>query len=652
MCGIFCYINNSNKKIIDFYEIAKNQFESQAHRGPDDRGFAVFDHNGCLLFTEKEKIQNSSYHPKLLIGQTRLSIIDLSPDGHQPMFSRDGRYVIIYNGEVYNYLELRDELKADGESFSSNSDTEVVLAALIKFGPDALRLFEGMFSLALYDSQKKTLFCARDVFGIKPLYWSCPYSGSFALASELPSLLKIPGNERRLNWNAAYNYLACGQIDFGDNSMVDGVHQLAPGYCFTVNLEEKTYLPIPKPYFRFELNEPIKISFEEASLETRRLFLKSVKLHLRADVPLGVSLSGGIDSSSLACAIKYLAPDLPLKTFSFIARGYPVSEESWVDVITSKINGESFKVNIALNDLFDDLDLLIQRQGEPFGSTSIYAQFRVFKLAREAGVVVTLEGQGADELLAGYNGYTQLRFLSLFNKGEIFRALKVLRASSNSSQWPGRSLSATLKRLGRVILPSKLKSFARAVCNGSINLNWINKGVIKDKGLFEWSNELPSSPKFIDRLRSYLLSQLTWAGLPGLLRYADRNSMTFSLESRLPFCNKELTSFILSLPEEYLVSDEGLTKRVFRHAMRGLVPDAILERRDKVGFETPEKQWLINKSMWVEDKLLSYSSSLLLNRKGMLVEWRKVKSGKSYFEWRIWRWINYLRWRELFKISE
>jgi asparagine synthase (glutamine-hydrolysing) len=646
MCGIFGWAPDPAGSYEDPAAVAARQFAALAHRGPDDRGFTVFNAEGRLMATEKGRLAGVGGRTALLLGQTRLSIIDLSAAGHQPMFSPDGRFTLAYNGEVYNYLEIRRELAEQGVFFRTGSDTEVVLAALSRWGRTALDRFEGMFALALFDAHDKTIFCARDIFGIKPLYWFRPGPRSFAFSSELPALLRLPGQARRLEARRAYNYLSAGRVDEGDGCLLEGVSQLAPGHSLTVNLAEGGRLYGPEPYFRFRLKEPLTISFEEAAEETRRLFLKSVALHLRSDVPLGVALSGGIDSTAVACAVRRLAPAASLTTFSFVAPGHAVSEEEWIDLAAVSLGARSHKISAAPNDLFNDMDDLILRQGEPFGSTSIYAQYRVFQLARAAGVVVTLEGQGADELLAGYNGFTHLRLQSLLRRGELRRALAILQGIGH---WPGRGAGAALKSLLGPLLPPALKPMFRAASWPRLRPPWFKANAWHGGAESDFPPPfLPPSP---DKLRRGLARQLTWAGLPSLLRHSDRNAMTFSLESRVPFCSREMAEFLLSLPEEYLVTDAGLTKAVFRRAMRGLVPDEILDRRDKIGFATPERDWLLGRASWVEENLLSGSSELL-DGPAMVKHWRLVRRGRRPFDWRIWRWINYLRWKDLLGISE
>ncbi|MDR3039058.1 MAG: asparagine synthase (glutamine-hydrolyzing), partial [Candidatus Adiutrix sp.] len=495
MCGVFAWLPPPGGPPADLARAALAQFAALAERGPDDRGFATFDAQGRLAATERGPAPEAAGTPALLLGQTRLAIIDLSPAGHQPLRSPDGRYTLIFNGEIYNYLELRRELEAEGLAFRTRTDTEVLLAALARWGRAALNRLEGMFAFACFDARERKIFCARDVFGIKPLYWSQPGPGAFALASELPALLLCPGQDRRLDWPAAYNYLGGGIADVGDSCLVAGVRQLPPGHWLTVDLEGR--IEGPEPYFKFALPEPLKISFDEAAEETRRLFLQSVRLHLQADVPLGVALSGGLDSTSVAYAVRHLQPGAVLKTFSYVAPGHALSEEPWVDLAAAGLEAETHKVSATPEELFRDLPHLIARLGEPFGSTSIYAQYRVFQLARAAGVVVTLEGQGADEMLAGYFGYTHLRLLTLLGRGCWRQACRVLE---NHAAWPGRSRFGIVKRLGRWMLPPGLKNPARAIDEGGLRRSWLNLRAVRDRGLAEWPPLSPHVPPSADKL--------------------------------------------------------------------------------------------------------------------------------------------------------
>ncbi len=633
MCGIFGWIPDKRYRDSNPQPFIDKIYKTMAHRGPDDRGHAIF---GEALF-------------KVLIAQVRLSIIDLSPTGHQPMFSEDGRYAITYNGEVYNYLELRKELEKEGVIFNTPNDTEVVMKAIIHWGKDALLRFTGMFAFALYDKEKETLICARDFFGIKPFYW---YTGDmgFCFASELPSLLEFPDVPRKLDPTSAYNYLAYGITNVGDRTMLKDIYQLPPAHYVEIDINKPQDIK-PVRYWKPNIFKRSDISFDDAAKELRAMFLDSVRLHLRSDVPLGVALSGGIDSSSVTCAIRYLEPHTELHTFSFIAKGTPVSEEKWANIVAEHTHATRHIIEVEPCELINDLDNMIRALGEPFGSTSIYAQYRVFKLAKDCGITVTLDGQGADEMLAGYFGYPGQRLSTLICSGHFIKAYKFFIATS---KWPGRSKFNTLAFTIQELIPRRMIPFARKIIGKNPEPKWLDIKKIKENGGNiigrgkKLENQMYPSP---NKVISFLAYSLTWDGIPNLLRHGDRNAMAHSIESRVPFLTKEMAELCLSLPEEYLIDMNGRTKSVFREAMRGIVPDVILDRRDKIGFATPEEDWLNNISDWVDKLLCNTTEIPFLNMEALQEEWRAVKEKRSGYDWRVWRWINYIRWIEMFNIS-
>ena len=649
MCGIFGWVVSQRSAQPNMHLVASSLFDALKDRGPDDQGYVVFSRSGEFIATEKEPSKGEGCAAGLLLGHTRLAVIDLSEAGHQPIRTEDARYTLIFNGEILNYIELKQELVGLGAHFRGTSDSEVLLYALAHWGPACITRFTGMFAFAFYDSKEKNLLCARDFFGIKPFYWTQPEDGGFAFASELPALLRVPGVRRKLDWAQAYHYLVNSRVDVGDECLLKNIFQLKPAHFMIVSTESGQIIREDR-YWQVPLPQPIKISFDEAAEETRRLFLESVRLHLRSDVPLGVALSGGVDSSSVACAVRHLEPDMPLHTFTYAAvDSADISEERWADQVIEHTGAIAHKVVVSQDDLRRDLDRLIMRQGEPFNSTSIYAQYRVFQLVRENGVVVTLDGQGADEMLAGYFGYPHYRLQTLLGKREFWQALRFIHTCG---QWPGRGRKDLLKRFIAPFVPGPLKFLAHRLVKKPLDPAWLNLDALRDKGVLHfvsWDPGIYSSP---DKVREILAQQLTWAGLPNLLRHGDRNAMTFSVESRVPFCAKDLAEFFLSLPEEYLINDEGWTKAVFRQAMRGLVPVALLERRDKIGFAMPEKLWFFSMRDWVRESLDEARSSLLFNHKALLAEWQAILDGTQAFDWRVWRWINYLRWKRIHDIEE
>lgn len=618
MCGLLGSFKKTNS--LNLFEAAMSTLN---HRGPDDCGF------------EKYELAEG----QVILGHTRLSIIDLSSGGHQPMTSYDKRYTLVFNGEIYNYKELREELKAKGHIFNSESDTEVLLVAWYVWGEACINRLTGMFSFSIFDREKNTLTCVRDAFGIKPFFYAKDKKG-FYFASEMSALLLLRGTGASLNFQRSYDYLVHADYDSSDKTFIDGVYHLEPGKIITFDMSTG-FLQDPRYWWRPQVNPVSNMSFSDASSELQRLFLTSISQHLRSDVPLGAALSGGVDSSAVVCAIRHLEPDLPIHTFSFIAKDSPLSEESWVDVVNSRVNAISHKVIVDAKDLAKDLDEMIVAQGEPFGGTSIYAQYRVFKAAKEAGIKVTLDGQGADELLAGYNGYPGKRMHSLIDENRWGDAIHFI---NEWSKWPGRNLSHGIKLTIADLVSKNMYQFLRRFAGSDVRPTWLNLGQLKEHGV---SFTIPRAfPEDVPgrRVVAELALSVSSRGLPALLRHADRNSMKFSIESRVPFLTTEIAEFLLKLPENFLISPEGETKHIFRSAMRGIVPDNILDRKDKIGFATPEQEWLNVLGDQVREWLLEDSGLEFLEKKVMIDIFDRMMAKKIPFSWQVWRWINFCRW--------
>ncbi|GEM82840.1 asparagine synthase (glutamine-hydrolyzing) [Meiothermus hypogaeus] len=614
---------------------AANALQGLYHRGPDDHGWLTLDQA-----TDKGKDWSDASGSVLLVHR-RLSILDLSALGWQPMSSPDQRYHLVFNGEIYNYLELRQELQALGHCFRSHSDTEVLLAAWAQWGVQCLTRLVGMFAFAVLDRQNQRLYLARDYFGIKPLYYA-QFDEGIAFASEIPVLLELPGVGRQVNPNRLYRYLRFGLTDDGSETLFAQVQQLPPAHYLELQLgspqlssPQRFWQPNPEPIFEG--------SFEEAAESVRAQFLENVRLHLRSDVPVGAALSGGIDSSAIVMAMRYLEPGLELHTFTYVA-DHGVSEESWAELVGKAARVKAHKVKPSAGELVADLDHLVQVQGEPFGSTSIYAQYRVFRLAQEAGIKVMLDGQGADEILAGYAVYGGARLASLLRQGRWFEALAFLRASRLEP-----ALKDTYKSALGFLLPPSLEPLARRLIGQELAPGWLNVDWFQEKGV------ALASPRALhgrEVLREELLQSLTETSLPKLLRYEDRNSMAHSIESRVPFLTPRLVELILSLPESYILSPSGQTKAVFRRAMQGLVPQAILERKDKVGFATPEQHWLEQLAPWVEQQLKSETLYRIKALKPELLrqELAAVMARRKPFDARVWRWVNLIAWARTFDV--
>ncbi|MGB3792187.1 MAG: asparagine synthase (glutamine-hydrolyzing) [Sphingopyxis granuli] len=595
-----------------------------SHRGPDDSGLEALP---CA-------------HGTLLFGQRRLSIIDLSSGGHQPAHTADGALTIVYNGEIYNYRELREELRALGRIFTTHSDTEVLLAAWAEWGRACLTRLEGMFAFVVYDRRRDVMTCVRDAFGIKPLFIQAD-GDEFLFASEQPALAALRSRAPRPDLQRAYDYLVHGDYDSASRTFVEGVRHLLPGSLLEVDLRTGR-LSDPEHWWRAPVAQTSTLSFDQAVEATREQFLQNIRLHLRSDVPLGAALSGGVDSSAVVCAMRHVEPKLDIHSFSYIADNDALSEEKWVDLVNETVGARAHKVRAGASDLARDLDPLIRAQGEPFGSTSIYAQYLVFQRARAEGIAVTLDGQGADELLAGYDGYPGQRMLSLFENRSLAAMHGFARAAAD---WPGRSYRRTWMELGRVVLPDWAYASSRKAMGRDFRPDWLDIDMLERAGVH--FGEARTSLADVHRGRrviEQLGHSLQHRGLAHLLRHGDRNAMAFSIESRVPFLTIPMAELLLGFPEDYLISDQGETKRVFRAAMRGIVPDAILDRRDKIGFATPEREWLAAIAPVARGWLADAAKVPFIREHNLTAAFDAVLSGRRPFSWQLWRWINYTRW--------
>lgn len=517
------------------------------------------------------------------LGLVRLAILDLSPAGHQPMTLAGERYTISYNGEITNYMGVRDELLAFGDAFVSDGDTEVLLKAWARWGVKTLDRLEGMYAIAVLDTHARTLTLARDPYGIKPLFYSHT-DDHVAFSSELKGLVATAVGNPQLDWQTAIDYLQWGAYDHSDRTFLDGVSQLAPGHHMTLDTRTGR-LGEPTRFWWPSVATAFRGGYSEATDTVRALFLDSVKRNLRSDVPLGIALSGGLDSSAIVGAVRYLEPDLPINTFSYIAPGFAQSEHEWIARVAGALHATSYTVEADAGDLKRDLDDLILSQGEPFGSTSIYAQYRVFKVAREHGVKVTLDGQGGDELFAGYFGYPAQRMHSLIETGHWAAAADFTRAWGN---WPGRSRPSMLLETASELLPRTLQGRFRRHKPSPL----VNTRALTERDVDTSFPRAGQEPARGTRMKSYLRTALTRRGLPALLRHGDRNSMRFSIESRVPFLDRALTEFVFSLPEDWLIGSDGTSKRILRDAVSGWIPQEVIDRRDKIGFATPQDGWL------------------------------------------------------------
>ncbi len=664
MCGIAGLFGIGAGR--DLFQRIGAMTQAVAHRGPDDEGYLFFSQDGKIVACGGSATPDAVFRSALpfaptrsfpdglpdgvraALGHRRLSIVDVSPGGHQPMCSANRRFWVVYNGEIYNHIELRHELKAAGHKFITHSDTEVLLAAYREWGRECLHRFNGMFAFILLDIEAERVFIARDRFGVKPLYfWPSP-AGFLAFASEIKQFTVLPGWSPLVNGQRAYDFLNWGLLDHTEETMFHGVSQLRGGEYIECGLDE-LHTPIPVHRW-YKLPERVfSGSFNEACHKFRELFTDAIRLRLRADVAVGSCLSGGLDSSSIVCLANQVlrstnAPDRQC-TFSACATDRRFDERNYMEEVVKATGVKAYYTYPSLDGLFDSLAAITWHQDEPFGSSSIYAQWNVFKLAAESQVKVLLDGQGADELLAGYHGFFGPHFSALFTTlqwGALWREIKSVK------QRHGLGYGYAAKQIANMTFPEFLRQpLLKLVGRAAVTPEWLNHR----KLAYHDDDPYASRGRKTASVNKLAASLLTSTGIPMLLHWEDRNSMAHSIESRVPFLDYRLVEFLMGLPPQYKLS-EGITKRVMREALRGVLPEKIRGRMDKMGFVTPEEAWLREQNPELFRNKLSQAietSQGILNRKAMNILERQI-AGQDSFSFLVWRMISFGHWMEQFDL--
>lgn len=595
MCGIAGIIRFSNGKIVK--DQLKVMTDAISHRGPDGEGQWVNERGNIGL------------------AHRRLSIIDLSNLGHQPMHYMD-RYTITFNGEIYNYIELREILLKKGYTFKSHSDTEVLMALYDNLKEKSLDLIDGMFAFAIYDHKENIVFCARDRFGEKPFFYRFDKGYELVFASEMKAIHALKGKSG-INNKILYNYLAFGyvdnRVDFSE-TFYEGIESLPHSHYMIIELAKSSVRVEQYWSLTANTNDDTSFKLEEVKSTIHDLFYTGLKRRLRSDVSVGSSLSGGLDSSMIVCAIDQLFKEghtnqyVQQKTFSARFPGFSRDEGKYIDMITEVTNAIPFSTFPDEKTLLSEIDKVAYHQEEPFGSASILAQYEVMKLAKENEVTVLLDGQGADEIFAGYHGYYNVFFRELERKSKKeyekeITAYEALHADNTINEKPKKHIGQYARkyfpnyvdrlRFGKMLLKQKTNKY--------FNNDFFQEYSI---GYYRFNNSF-----------SNLNEELNYSAMKGdlqvLLRYADRNSMAHSREVRLPFLFHELVNYAFSLPANYKIH-EGWTKWILRTAFDDLLPKEICWRKDKVGYEPPQKRWMDN--MLIKDKIMTATEKLVDER--------------------------------------
>jgi len=562
MCGItgfFSYKNKINTK--KYY----NAHKKIAHRGPDDEGFLYIEKNNIdylkgddtiSAFSDREHILTKE-SSRLILGHRRLSIIDLTSNGHQPISFE--HLHLVYNGEIYNYIELKEELKNKGYEFKTNSDTEVFLKAYHYWGIEAFDKFNGMWAAAIYDKKRDTILLTRDRFGIKPLYYSIK-DNNLIFGSEIKFVSSFFDN-LEANEQMVYEYLRFNYIDHTKETLFKDIMQLEPNSYMIFSKDGVNI----SSYWK--LKEKLNINKETIE----KVLNSSIKLRMRADVEVGSLLSGGIDSSLIVGLIDSYKHNTKLQIFSAVFKEKKFSEKEYIDAFDTK-NIKLIKNFIYPNakELVLIIEELIYTQEEPFRSLAVFSQYEIYKYIKyNSDVTVLLNGQGADEVFTGYTKYYYIYLLELLRRADFKQFIKEFKALKKN-----RTLSSI--KLAKLLLRELLSLYIQKkdkyrIFNREFTLN-INK------------------KKFKNLLKNELWKSLTFSALREYLRYEDKNSMRFSLESRLPFLDFRLVEDGFNLNDEFKINN-GLSKIVLRDIAKGKIPSQTLNRKDKMGFISPQEIW-------------------------------------------------------------
>ncbi len=598
MCGISGIIRYDRQ---DSTELVKRLNSKIPHRGPDSEGY--YFNNGVSF------------------GHKRLSIIDLSDAAKQPFTFGD--YTIVFNGEIYNYIEIRSELEKLGIKFNTNSDTEVIVKAFQHWEEKCVSHFNGMWSFAIYDRQKDLVFCSRDRFGVKPFYFS-RNENEFVFASELKQIVSLK-EKVYANKKAVINFLVAGFEDYSTETFFQDIEQLKPGHNMVISIAGNKI--VSEAYYSLKYhNEYSTITLNDAKTEFLKKFKQSIKYRLRSDVPVGTCLSGGLDSSSVAAiASQEYYKQTGNKFLAFTASSIDPSNDEWnyakIVADTFPIDWKVVKPNV---DSFSNvLEEVIYQLDEPFASPSVYMQYFVMKMIKEANCTVVLDGQGGDETFLGYERYYPVITGNIWSPKAWSRAHSIAKHSK-------LSFTDVLKyRL--YFTNAKLRK------NTLLKRNSFIKNDFFDLLENDLLSELSGSYKNINDLQKL---EITKTQLPHLLKYEDRNSMKFSIEARLPFLDFNLVEFAYSLPIELKLND-GWTKKIVRESMTGILPNEIAWRKNKIGFEAPKKNWLES----IEDMDQTIRSSNMLNQ---IV---KVIPGNYFDLNQKWKLFNIAKWEKIYNIQ-
>ncbi len=578
MCGIVGIISKTTSDSLK--QTVFEMSQSIKHRGPDGEGFVFLSQNNyCSVYTEDTPIINKesktylfnpskpiqNYHSQynVVFGHRRLSVIDLSESGHQPMCDNQADYWITFNGEIYNYIELKKELELKGHQFITKTDTEVVIEAYKEWGVKCLQKFNGMFAFALFDRIKNQVFCARDRVGVKPFYYSNS-NKLFAFASEYKAFIKSKLIDFQINEKQQFDFIINGNLENEEQSLFNHIYELKPSHyiVYDLNLHEfntVNYYTLP--------SKSLELISEKEIIETiEEKLVQAITIRLRSDVEVGSCLSGGLDSSIISGIINQLHPEKQVKLFTAVFPNEKFDEANYANELSSFVGGNWKTVSPTSKDFFNDIESLNYYQDIPIWSTSTYSQHRVMKLASDNNIKVVLDGQGADEIFAGYSHH----FMALWKENFGLKTIHQINQAKHS-------------------VPDAYKLFCKQLIKDTFNLG-VNYSNYFTKSCQKYTKS--NSEKLALTLNKQLANDY-YGRLKSFLKCEDRCSMAFGIESRVPYADDlELVNYLFSIPGSLKIKN-GISKYLLREAAKKYIPFSIYNRKDKIGFETPVTSWLL-----------------------------------------------------------
>ncbi|MCJ2054926.1 asparagine synthase (glutamine-hydrolyzing) [Methylobacterium sp. J-070] len=625
MCGISGVIWRAQDRPAARHEVERMN-AMQFHRGPDGGG----------VFTDGN----------VALGHRRLSILDLSELGKQPMTSADGRYTITFNGEIYNYRELRGELAAAGYTFRSSTDTEVLLAAYALWGEACVSRLNGMWAFAIYDRDARTVFLSRDRFGIKPLY-VVDDAQRFAFASEMKALLAAFPDLRDVNYAMLRYFLPWGSLHDGPETFFNRIESVPPAHNLIVELasgrrRSYSYWSVDPEAFARKWVGTSPVDDLDALLQS------AIQLHMRADVPVGTCLSGGLDSSTIVALMSERHPE-KIRTYSGLYKGREYDEEIYVDAVNRHLGcvGEGVRRQPD-GDLLDDLATITWHQDTPSAGPGLYTQFNVMERASR-DVKVILDGQGGDELFAGYLPYYQTRINDLFRRGGVRPYLSgywLMAAvwKHHGTKWLNGVDDRFLVSHSRAFLARHRKRFGSTPAPQAVEPAFFHPDLAaNENGAITRSLGTP----YADELSNVLYNHTMTQSIPALLHYEDRNSMAFSVEARVPFLDYRIVEFAMGLDPAYKIRNTW-TKWILRKVAAPRLPASVTWRRSKLGYPTPANRWIRSGRDAEHMRDLLFSRSFLernvVTREAVEFYWREHQEGRSDRSWLLYRYATMELW--------